>query len=104
MLQADDRFPRPGSRNRRRRAPSPITETTVWARCGQPVEGNASRRCRCAGRLTVTRTPGRAWARPLSSRKIRSSSREEHVEHVRRGRQRDVGDELGHVGVDHLRA
>src|SRR5262249_61447329 len=39
---------RPARRgNRRPRRPaSPTTETTVCARCGQPVEGNASRRCR----------------------------------------------------------
>ena len=37
---------RRSNRSRRRRPGSPITETTVCARCGQPVEGNASRRCR----------------------------------------------------------
>lgn len=53
--QAGERPPRPGNRSRRRRPPSPITETTVCARCGQPVEGNASRRCRWR---TRNRSPG----------------------------------------------
>jgi hypothetical protein len=36
---------RRGNRSRRRPA-SPITETTVCDRCGQPIVGKASRRCR----------------------------------------------------------